>query len=122
MTVFDTILINLHKGFEKFKYGASIFSERAKVEVNIVRIRLRIDSITARLSELHRTIGAKVVELKRKAALPKTVEQLLENDEISMALEELAKREKELEELNAQLAGERAAYKADLMESGEDGI
>jgi len=122
MTAFDTILINLHKGFEKFKYGASIFSERVNVEVGIVRMRLRMDSIRARLSELHQTIGAKVVELKHKAALPKTVEQLLENEEISLALEEIAKREKELEELNAQLAGERAAVNADLKETGEDDI
>lgn len=109
MTVFDKVLINLHKGFEKLKYVAAIFSERVKVEISLVRTRIRMDTLRARMNELHAGIGRRLVSLRAKAALPESVEQLLGDEEISTALSELVQCEKDLEELSAHLRSEAAS-------------
>lgn len=111
MTLFDRVLVNLHRGYEKTRRGAEIFSERAMVEINIVRFRIKMDSIQAEIDDLHRTIGKRMVELKDKEELPKSFDLFLKSDEIAHALEELDKMKKELDDVYAELSNEQAVLK-----------
>jgi len=110
MTIFDKTLINLHKGYERLKDIAAVFSERVKAELNIVRTRIRIDSVQDSINELHRVIGSRVVDLKIKAALSKPEEQLLNEEEIVAAFAEIAQRKKEIEELKAEIRREQESF------------
>ena len=110
MTVFDKVLINMHKGYERLREIAAVFSERAKSELNLVRMRIRIDGVQAGIDKLHRTIGRRVVELRAKSALSKAEEQLLRDEEIAAAFSELARMKKDLEDLIAEVKREQAEF------------
>jgi len=110
MTIFDKVLINLHKGYERTREIAAVFSERARSELNFIRMRIRIDGVQDGIDKLHRTIGRRVVELRAKAALSKAEEQLLRDEEIVAAFSELVRMKKELEELIAELKREQAEF------------
>lgn len=111
MSIWKKAIVNLQKGSEKFAAAAATVSERVKVELNIVRLRIRIDEVLARIDELHRVVGRKAVELMRNEAMMNQGEQLLKNEDIAAALAELVRREKELEDLNAELRSEQAEFK-----------
>jgi hypothetical protein len=110
MTVFDKVLINMHKGYERLKEIAAVFSERAKSELNLVRMRIRINGVQDSIDKLHRIIGRRVVDLRAKSALSKAEEQLLRDEEIVAAFTELARMKKELEDLIAELKREQAEF------------
>ncbi len=110
MTIIDKVLINLHKGYERLKEVAAVFSERARSELNVIRMRIRINGVQDGIDKLHRTIGRRVVELRAKAALSKAEEQLLRDEEIIAAFAELARTKKELEDLIAELKREQAEF------------
>ncbi len=103
MNIWEKVVLNLQKGTKKVAAAAATFAERVRAEVAIVRLRLRIDEVNARIAELHRTIGRKLVELQKKDALPKTTDQLLKDEDIVAAIVELADREQEIGELNKQI-------------------
>lgn len=113
MILWEKSVINLQKGYERLTAFAATFSERARAEVNIVRIRLRIDGIRARVEELHLIIGRRIMELKAGDAVPKTTEQLLLDDDIAGAASELVERERELADLNEELKGVQADFQPD---------
>jgi hypothetical protein len=110
MTVFDKVLINMHKGYERLKEIAAVFSERAKSELNLIRMRIRINGVQDGIDRLHRTIGRRVVDLRAKSALSKAEEQLLRDEEIVAAFTELVQMKKELEDLIAELKREQAEF------------
>ncbi len=110
MIIFDKVLINLHKGYERLKDIAAVFSERVKSELNIIRMRIKVDGVQNSIDQLHRDIGRRVVDLRAKAALSKAEEQLLNDEEIVTAFAELVQRKKELEELNAEIRREQADF------------
>ena len=110
MTVFDKVLINMHKGYERLKEIAAVFSERAKSELNLVRMRIRINGVQDGIDKLHRINGRRVVDLRAKSALSKAEEQLLRDEEIVAAFTELARMKKELEDLIAELKREQAEF------------
>jgi|SRR3990172_5793061 len=110
MTVFDKVLINMHKGYERLREIAAVFSERAKSELNLVRMRIRIEGVQGGIDKLHRTIGRRVVELRAKSALSKAEEQLLRDEEIAAAFSELARMKKDLEDLIAEVKREQAEF------------
>jgi molecular chaperone GrpE (heat shock protein) len=103
MTIWEKAVLNIEKGFRKITAAAATFSERVKAELDLIRLRIRIDEVQDRIDALHRIIGRKIVDLKKQEALPKTTEQLLKVDEIVIALTELADREQEIEELRTGL-------------------
>lgn len=113
MTIWEKVVVNLEKGARKFAVAAATFSERVKAEIQIVRLRIRVDELRSRIDELYRVIGRKLVELKKKEALPRTGDLVLKDEDISAALLELAEREKELEDLFADIKHEQSAFKPD---------
>ncbi len=119
MTLFEKVLINLHKGFEKLKRAAALLSERVKFELNVVRMRIRINDIRQRLSELHALIGQRAAEFRNSEAAPETFKEFLEDDEIAAALDEIAKLKLEIDEIAADIAREHEEVIAAAKGTGE---
>lgn len=109
MNIWERVAMNIQKGLERVSAFAALFSERVKVELKIVRLRMRIDAVQKRIDVLHRTIGRRVLELRSSAAPPRSTEQLLKDEAISAAITEIAEREKEMEDLNLELSREAAS-------------
>ncbi len=55
------------------------------------------------MNELYAMIGRRLVDLKKKDELPKTAEQLLNDDEIAAAVTELASGEEEIRQLQTEI-------------------
>jgi hypothetical protein len=118
MAIWEKVVVNLETGSKKIAAAASIFAERVRVELSIVRLRIRLDEVQSRIDELHRSIGRRVVDLIDRSAIPKAGEQLAKDEDIATALSELEARNKDLEELKAEMKSEQSAYKN--MPEGEE--
>ena len=112
MAIWEKVVVNLEMGSKKIAATASIFAERVKAEITIVRLRMRLDEVQSRIDELHRIIGRRVVDLSR-AAIQKAGEQLIKDDDIAAAMAELAVRNKDLQELNAEIKSEKSSFKTE---------
>jgi hypothetical protein len=111
MAIWEKVVVNLEVGSRKIATTAATIAERVKAEIAIVRLRIRLDEVKSRIDELHRIIGRRVVDLNSRAAIPKEGEQLLKDEDIAAALAELEARNKDLEDLNAEIKREKAAFK-----------
>jgi uncharacterized protein YdgA (DUF945 family) len=110
MTIWEKAIVNMQKGAQKLSATAAIFSERVKSEITIARLRIKLDEVQSQVNERYQIIGRRVVNLKNGAALPRTAEQLVTDEEIAAAMTEIAAREKEKEGLRAEIANEQAAF------------
>jgi len=121
MTLLDKVLINLHKGSEKLKRGAAIFSERIKFELGVVRMRIRINTIHERINELYSLIGRRATALRDADAeqLNDSLSHFFKNDDVASALEEIEKLLKEIDEITADLAREHEDIIGNLKGPGE---
>ena len=99
MNIWKKVVLDMEKGAKKTAAAAATFAERVRAEVHIVRLRIRMDEVEARIAMLHQTIGRKIVDLQKKNALPKATDQLLKDEDIVAAIVELVDREQEIEEL-----------------------
>jgi hypothetical protein len=110
MTIWEKTVLNIERGTRKLTVAAATFSEWAKAELAIIRVRIRIDETQRGMDELHRQIGRKITDLSKQDTLPKSTEQLLKDEVISIALAEIAEREQELEGLKTELKSVRTDY------------
>jgi hypothetical protein len=110
MTIWEKTVLNIERGTRKLTVAAATFSEWAKAELAIIRARIRIDETQRGMDELHRQIGRKITDLSKQDTLPKSTEQLLKDEVISIALAEIAEREQELEGLKTELKSVRTDY------------
>lgn len=117
MGIWERVFVNMQKGAWKVTVFAAFFSERVKAEVRIVRLRLKMESVQKRIDGLYRAIGKRALELKAGAVVRST-DDLFKDDVISAAVTEIAKLEKKMEDLNAELKRERSS--ADIPKSPED--
>lgn len=111
MTIWEKTILNMQRGAQRISVAAELFAERVRAEIAIVRWRIRIDEVQARIDELYQGIGRKVVNLSRGEALPKSSEQLLRDEEIASAMNELTDRKQEIEGLNAMIRSEQSSFK-----------
>lgn len=111
MTIWEKAVLNMQRGSQRISVAAVLFSERVRVEIAVVRLRIRINEVQARIDELYQGIGRTVVNLAKGDALPKTTEQLVQNEEISLAMQELSDRKQELEELQDKIKSEQNLFK-----------
>jgi hypothetical protein len=111
MTIWEKAVLNIQKGVQRLSVAASTFSERVKAEIAIVRLRIRINDIQTQIHELHRTIGRTVVDSMHSNEMAKAAEYLLKQDSIVAALNELAERKKEMEELKQEMMREQDAFR-----------
>jgi hypothetical protein len=109
MTIWEKAILNMQKGAQKIFTSATVLSARVKSEIVLARLRIRLDEVQSRIDEQHRAIGRTLVDLKNGSALPRTTELLMGNEKITAALEELEKRNKDKEDLLADMAAERSA-------------
>jgi predicted nucleic acid-binding Zn-ribbon protein len=111
MTIWEKAILNMQRGSQRISISAALFADRARVEINIVRLRIRIDEVQERIDTLHQAIGRKVVNLTRGDALPETTGQLVRDEEIAAAMTELTDRKQEIEELRDMIVSEQASVK-----------
>ncbi len=109
MTIWEKSVVNMQKGVQKIVAFAAVFSERVKAEISIVRLRIKINDIQKDIARQYQVIGQKVVDLKNGGDIPKTTEQLLNDETISSALSELIEQKKEVEELLNEIRIEQEA-------------
>jgi uncharacterized protein (DUF849 family) len=121
MTIFDKVLINAHKGFEKLKLLASIFSERIKAELNIIRIRIKMNDVQERIEHLYRLIGKRYFDMRSQLAPGEREQPFLNDEEIAAAMAEIIERKKELGDLEADMKREREFFTQEI-KSPEDTI
>ena len=112
MTIWEKAVLNMQRGAQRISVAAVLFSERVRVEIAIVRLRIRISEVQTRIDELYQSIGRNVVNLATGDALPKTSEQLVQSEDISDAMNELTDRKQEIEELNSKIRREQNLFKA----------
>jgi hypothetical protein len=111
MTIWEKAVFNMQRGAQRLSATAVIISERLKAEITIARLRIRLDEVKSQVDEQYRIIGRRIVNLTNGAALPKTSEQLIKDEEIAAAVTEIEARKKELEDLYNEIANEQAAFK-----------
>jgi predicted nucleic acid-binding Zn-ribbon protein len=112
MTIWEKAVANIQRGTQRITVTAALFAERVQAEITIVRLRIRISEVQARINELYQSIGRKVVNLALGDALPKATEQLIQNEEIAEAMHELADRKQEIEELSEKIKSEQTPFKS----------
>ncbi len=117
--VWGKVISNMQKGSDKLMVAAAMFSERAKAELNIVRLRIRSDNVQESVNEQYRIIGHAVVELNNSGSLPKLAEQLLQDERIAAPLIEIAALEKELDRLNDEIKNEASVFRPAPKQAGE---
>ena len=110
MTIWEKAVLNMQRGAQRLSATAVIVSERLKAEITIARLRIRLDEVRSQINEQYRVIGRRVVNLANGAALPRTSEQLVKDEEIAAAMTELDARKKEVEDLHNEIANEQAAF------------
>jgi hypothetical protein len=111
MTVWQKTLLNLQKGHDKFMTFAAAFSERVKAELNIIRLRVRMDAIRDDIRDQHTLIGRKLLELRKNDTLPRTFDLFFKSEEIGAVLDRLTKLERDLENAAEELKAEQEALK-----------
>jgi len=111
MTIWEKVAVNVQKGLQKINTFSSLFSERMKAEITIVRLRIRVNEIQVQIDELYRTIGRRVVDLKNRGELPKMSEQLLRDEDIGFSMNELVEQKKEIEDILNEIKIEQEARK-----------
>jgi predicted nucleic acid-binding Zn-ribbon protein len=122
MTIWEKAVVNMQKGTQKLTAAAGVFSERVKAEMAVDRLRIRIDEIQTRIDDLYRAIGRRVVDLKNKNEMPMASAELLMDEDITAAVNELAQQKKEIEELKNELKDEQEALKPAAKQTEETGI
>lgn len=111
MTVWEKTLINLQKGYAKLASFAATFSDRVKVEITVVRLRVQIDGIQAKVREQQQVIGQKLLEMKENDTLPGTFDLLFNNYEIASAVDKIERYQKDREILLDDLRREAEVLK-----------
>jgi len=109
--IWEKVILNMQKGSDKLMAAVAMFSERVRAELNIVRLRIRLDNVQERVNEQHRIIGHTLVGLNNSGSLPKLAEQLLQDEKITASLIELAALEKELDRLNDEIKNETSVFR-----------
>lgn len=119
MTVWEKTLINLQKGYGKLMSFAANVSDRIKVEITIVRLRMQIDALQDTIGDHHRSIGRKLLEMKDSNTLPTSFDLFFSSSEITAHLEKIDRAQKDVEILLDDLRHEADALKTVSMPDEE---
>jgi hypothetical protein len=90
---------NFTKGIERVKWFATVFSERLKIEITVIKLLYRSDEMDKRRDELLREIGSRVYELKGHPE-----RNLLKDRVVLESIKEIEKIEKDVNELKQQVS------------------
>lgn len=112
MTVWEKTLVNLQTGYSKLTVFAATFSERVRAEINIIRLRMQIDALQRSIRGQQQLIGRKLLELRENSGLPRTFELFFRDSEVSAAVEQIERLNKDREILLDDLQNEAEALKS----------
>ncbi|MDA8079078.1 MAG: hypothetical protein M0Z79_09095 [Nitrospiraceae bacterium] len=85
---------NFIKGIGQIRWFSSVFSERVKIEVAVVKLLFRSDEMEKKRELLLRTIGERVCEFRGQQD-----KNLLRDRVITEAMSEIERIEKDMDEL-----------------------
>ncbi len=111
MNIWEKAVLNMQRGTKKVAVAAAIFSDRVKAEIDIARLRIRMDDIDSIINEQYRVIGRRIADFRKRSELPKTTEQLMKDEPIVLAFSEIEAREKDKVELQAEIENRVAEFK-----------
>ena len=111
MTVWEKTLVNLQQGHARLMSFAAAFSERLRAEINIIRLRIQIDTVRGKINDQQRLIGRTLLELKDDDRMPRTCELFFQLDEIASAVDAIERHQKDEEILLDDLQHEAESLK-----------
>ncbi len=117
--IWGKVVSNMQKGSDKLMAAAATLSERVRAELNIVRLRIRVDNVQESVNEQYRIIGHTLVELNNSGSLPKLTEQLLQDEKVAASLTEIVLLEKELDRLTDEIRNEASVFRPAPKQAGE---
>ena len=90
---------NFSKGIERIKWFATVFAERFKIEIAIIKLLYQSDEMDKKKEELLKTVGQRVYELKKYAD-----KNVFRDRVVVDALDEIETIEKNMDELKQKVA------------------
>lgn len=93
------IIDNFRKGIEKLKWFSSLFSERLKIEIAVIRLLYQSDDMKKRKEELLNAIGQRVVELSEHPD-----RNILRDKVVADAISEIESIEKNITKLKQKIS------------------
>ncbi len=106
----DRVILSLQYSLRKFGSVAALLSERVKVELEILRRRIRIGNIQTEIDEQHRTIGRRVVELRNNGTLSPSQGKVLKDHVVAAAMVTAEKLQKEQEQTASGIRYEESGF------------
>ncbi len=93
------VMENFKDGLARIRWFATVFSERFRIEIAIIKLMYRSDEMEKKRQELFRTIGERIYESRGNPE-----KNVLRDKVIVEAMENLEKMEKDIEELKAKVS------------------
>jgi seryl-tRNA synthetase len=93
------IIENFKDGLSRIRWFATVFSERFKIEMAVIKLMYRSDEMEKKRQELFRTIGERIYEIKGN-----TEKNVFRDKVIVEAMEDIERMEKDIEELKEKVA------------------
>lgn len=88
------IIGNFKDGLARIRWFASVFAERFRIEIAVIKLMYRSDEMERRRQELFRTIGERIYEVKGNPE-----KNVFRDKVIVDAMEDIEKMDKDMEEL-----------------------
>ena len=97
--MFEKLRESFHSGIERIKWFATVFSERLKIEIAVVKLLYQSDEMHKKREELYRTIGRRVYEFKENPE-----KNILKDRVVAEAVEGIERLDKSLDELKEKVS------------------
>ncbi len=88
------VMENFKDGLARIRWFATVFSERFRIEMAVIKLMYRSDEMEKKRQELFRTIGERIYESKGNPE-----KNIFRDKVIGEAMEKIEKMEKDIEEL-----------------------
>ena len=95
----ERIKENFRDGIYRIKWFASVFAERLKIEIAVLKLLYRSDELEKNKNELLMTIGRRVYELKENPD-----KNILKDKEVAESLSAIEMLEKDIDEVKQRVS------------------
>jgi len=96
---------DIENGIAKFKWFATLFSERIRIEISLFKLLYRYEELNRKKDELFRRIGEEVYALrgtdKNIYARPEVIAAIQELDQLQPEIEETIKQASDISKISA---------------------
>ena len=97
--MFEKLKESFSSGIARIKWFATVFSERLKIEIAVVKLLYQSDEMNKKREELYRTIGRRVYEFKENPE-----KNILKDRVVAEAVEGIERLDKSLDELKEKVS------------------